>query len=371
MDNQERLLYQIALTKVKGVGTAWAKQLMEVVGDEKEIFNEKKSHLLQIPRMPAKIIHELRSPQTLREAEEELNFALKNKIRVLFYKDQEFPERLHHCVDSPILLYAKGEANFNPPKVLSIVGTRNASRYGKEFCEKLVADIAAEHPDTLIVSGLAYGIDICAHRAALQNNLSTVAVLAHGLDRIYPAVHRRTAIDMLEEGALLTEFPTQTEPERFNFVERNRIVAGMSDVVVVVESAGKGGSLITADIANSYFREVFAVPGRLTDTYSAGTNKLIAQNKAILLQDAEGLIKHMGWDMLSSEPVAVQQELFLDLTEEERVIYDALSLTEPKQVNILAVELNIPVSELFFILLELEMKNIVKALPGGMYKLAL
>lgn len=369
MNNEERLLYQIALTKVKGVGTAWAKQLMEIVGDEKEIFNERKSHLLKIPRMPVKIVHELRSAKTLLEAEEELKFVTKNKIRVLFYKDNDFPERLNNCVDAPVLLYAKGDTEFNVPKVLSIVGTRNATRYGREFCEKLVADIAEEHPETLIVSGLAYGIDICAHRASLKNNLPTVAVLAHGLDRIYPAVHRRTAVEMLEEGALLTEFSIKTEPERFNFVERNRIVAGMSDAVVVVESAAKGGSLITADIANSYFREVFAVPGRLTDVYSAGTNRLIAHNKAILLHSAEDLMRHMGWDLISNEAEVVQKELFLDLSEEEKIVYSALSLDEAKQVNTLAVELNIPVSELFFILLELEMKNIVKALPGGMYKL--
>ena len=216
---------------------------------------------------------------------------------------------------------------------------------------------------------MAYGIDICAHRAALSNNLSTVAVLAHGLDRIYPHVHRKTAVEMLEKGALLTEFPSKTNPDKFNFVRRNRIVAGMADAVIVVESGSRGGSLITADIANSYFREVFAVPGRVTDRESEGCNRLIATNKAILLSDTKALYEQMGWSLTDKSTKPIQRELFLDLTEDEEQIFSALQSGEPKQVNEIAIELDTPVTDLFFTLLELEMKNIVKALPGGMYKL--
>lgn len=365
----EKTLYQIALTKIKGVGISLARALMQTVGDEEAIFKESRKLLEKIPRISPQLVDEIRSPRVIEEANNELQFIEKNKIKPLFFTDSNYPQRLTNCIDAPILLYDKGNADFNRDKVISIVGTRNATRYGRDFCENLIKSIADDHPDMLIVSGLAYGIDICAHRAAVSNNLSTVAVLAHGLDRIYPHVHRSTAIDMLNNGALLTEFPSETNPDRFNFVKRNRIVAGMSDAVVVIESAAKGGSLITADIANSYFREVFAVPGRVFDKESEGCNKLISNNKAILLQDPEGLYNQMGWTKDNKSNKPIQRELFVSLTEDEERIFKVLNNGESKQVNMISLELNVPVADLFFTLLELEMKGIVKALPGGMYRL--
>ncbi len=298
------------------------------------------------------MINEIKSKEVLRKAEEELAFVSKNNLQLLFFTSPNYPERLTHCVDAPILLYVKGDSNLNYKKVVSIVGTRNATPQGYEVCKQFVRDLSAKFSNIIVVSGLAYGIDICAHRAALENGVPTAAVLAHGLDRIYPAMHRKTAIDMLDAGALVTEFPSGTQPERFNFVRRNRIVAGLADALVVIESSSKGGSLITAEIANSYYREVFAVPGRVTDAASVGCNTLIASDRAILMQDIKGFIDHMGWDD-SVKPQPRQKELFLQLTETEERVFDALNKVESIHVNMLAIELDVPVSELFFTLLEL------------------
>ncbi len=367
--NADKIIYQIALTKIKGIGIALARALMHAVGDEEAVFKESRKCLEKIPRISPQLVDEIHNATVMLEAEKELAFIEKNNVRALFFTNADYPQRLTNCVDAPILLYDKGNTDFNRTKVVSIVGTRNATFHGREFCEKLIYDISKSCPDMLIVSGLAYGIDICAHRASLQNNLSTVGVLAHGLDRIYPYVHRKTAIEMLQNGALLTEFPSNTNPDRFNFVKRNRIVAGMADAVIVVESGSKGGSLITADIANSYFREVFAVPGRTTDTESTGCNALIANNKAVLLQDSKGLFEQMGWGVSDASGKPLQKELFVELTEDEEKIFNVLNAEGEMQVNMISMKLDVPVADLFFSLLELEMKNIVKALPGGMYRI--
>ena len=364
----DKTLYQIALTQIEGVGVTLARNLMQIVGDEEQIFKEPKRNLEKIQGISFRLINEIKSKEVMRKAEDELKFVTKNNLDLLFFTSEEYPERLTHCIDAPILLYVKGNSNLNYKKIVSIIGTRNSTPQGIEACNQFVKDLSSKFSDLLIVSGLAYGIDICAHRAAIENNVPTVAVLAHGLDRIYPAVHRKTAIEMLNKGGLITEFPSETRPEKFNFVRRNRIVAGLSDALVVIESADKGGSLITAEIANSYYREVFAMPGRVTDTYSVGCNRLISTNRAILMQDINGFINHMGWDE-TAKPQPKQKELFLQLTETEERVFNALNCNEPIHVNMLAIELNVPVSELFFTLLELEMKNVVKPLPGGVYKL--
>lgn len=364
----DKTLYQIALTHITGVGVALARNLMQIVGDEEQIFKEPARNLEKIQGISFRLINEIKSKEVLCKAEQELAFVSKNNLQLLFFTSPEYPERLTHCIDAPILLYVKGNSNLNYKKVVSIIGTRNGTPQGYEACNQFVKDLSAKFSDVLVVSGLAYGIDICAHRAALNNGVPTAAVLAHGLDRIYPAMHRKTAIDMLDAGALVTEFPSGTVPERFNFVRRNRIVAGLSDALVVIESASKGGSLITAEIANSYFREVFAVPGRVTDAASVGCNTLIASNRAILMQDIKGFTDHMGWDD-STKPQPRQKELFLQLTETEERVFNALNNNNNIHVNMLAIELNVPVSELFFTLLELEMKNVVKPMPGGIYKL--
>ncbi|MCK9501172.1 MULTISPECIES: DNA-processing protein DprA [Lascolabacillus] len=362
-------LYQIALTQIKGVGVAHARNLMEFMGDEEEIFKGSISKLEAIPRISKRLISEIRNPEVLRKAEKELEFVIKNNLHLIFYTDEKYPQRLNNCVDAPILMYAKGDVDFNREKVISIVGTRNSTRYGNDFSREFIKELSLKFPDVQIISGLAYGIDICAHRAALENGLSTVAVLGHGLDRIYPYVHRQTAIEITKNGALLTEYPSETNPDGHNFVRRNRIVAGMADATIVMESGTKGGSLITADIANSYFREVFALPGRIHDKMSYGCNKLISENKALLLQNTENFISQMGWEMDERKILPRQTELFHDLTPDEEKVYEILKKDSPKQLNNLSIELNVPLTELLMTLLELEMKNIVTALPGGMYKI--
>lgn len=365
----DKSLYQIALTQIKGVGVTHARNLMEFMGDEEEVFKGNISKLEAIPRISKRLISEIRNPEVLRKAEKELEFVTKNNLHLIFFTDEKYPQRLTNCVDAPILMYAKGDVDFNREKAISIVGTRNSTRYGNDFCREFIKDISVRFPEVQIISGLAYGIDICAHRAALENGLSTVAVLGHGLDRIYPYVHRQTAIELTTTGALLTEYPSETNPDGHNFVRRNRIVAGMTDATIVIESGPKGGSLITADIANSYFREVFALPGRIHDKMSYGCNKLISGNKAILLQNTESFISQMGWEVEEKKILPRQTELFHDMTPDEENVYNSLKEESPKQVNNLAIELNVPLSELLMTLLELEMKNLVTALPGGMYKI--
>lgn len=338
----DKSLYQIALTQIKGVGVTLARNLMEVMGDEEAVFKESISKLETIPRISKRLITEIRNSEVLRKAEKELEFVTKNNIHLLFFTDKNYPQRLNNCIDAPILMYAKGNVEFNRNKVINIIGTRNATKYGLDFCRDFVKDISQRFPDIQIISGLAYGIDICAHRAALKNGLSTVAVLGHGLDRIYPYVHRQTAIELTNNGALLTEFPSETNPDGHNFVRRNRIVAGMSDATIVMESGSKGGSLITADIANSYFREVFALPGRINDKMSYGCNQLISGNKALLLQSTESFISHMGWEVEEKKKIPKQIELFNDLSTEEEKVCSSLKEKSPKQVNNLAIELNVP-----------------------------
>ncbi len=365
-----KVLYQIALTLIKGVGVMHARNLMEIVGDEETIFRESRQRLKAIPRLPEKVIDEIRNPEVLRRAEKELTFVTKNNLQPLFFTDSSYPQRLTQCIDAPVLLYARGDCDLNRSKVVGVVGTRNATRQGTQFCESFIRELSESNPDILIISGLAYGIDICAHRTALKEGLSTVAVLAHGLDRIYPSLHRQTAVEMLKTGALLTEFPSETNPDRHNFVKRNRIVAGMADAVVVIESGVKGGSLTTADIANSYFREVFALPGRVKDPMSAGCNRLIADNQAVLLHSSKQFLAHMGWEKQPEMNKETQKKLFMELSAEEEQICQLLDRQESMQVNNISVELNIPVTDLFLTLLELEVKNVVKALPGGVYCLA-
>lgn len=368
----DKLLYQIALTKIPGVGDIIGKNLLKVVGDEKAIFETSESALAKIQGISSNIAKEIRKPEVLKEAEKELEFVKKNNIQTYFFTEEKYPKRLTECSDSPILLYFKGNTDFNKAKIISIVGTRNATHYGKNFCETFLSELAQKHPDTLVISGLAYGIDIHAHRAALTYGLSTIGVLAHGLDRIYPTAHRQTAIEMLEMGGLLTEFPSKTEPDRFNFVRRNRIVAGMADAVLVVESSDKGGSLITAEIANSYCKDVFALPGRTSDQRSEGCNKLIAKHKADILISTDYFIEQMNWDYNSQKKQKAprQQQLFADLNEEEQSIIDKLTGCGAMHIDQLAKELSIPAFQLFSTLLELEMKQLIKALPGSIYEVS-
>ncbi|GHV12761.1 DNA processing protein DprA [Bacteroidia bacterium] len=366
----QNLVYQIALTQIHGIGDITAKQVIEHLGDASLLFQEKSRLLEKIPGISRRVISEIHHPEVLRRAEREVAFIEKNKITPLFIQNPDYPERLRDCIDAPVMLYFKGNTDFNTAKVVSIVGTRHATAYGREITESLLKEIAAIYPDTLIISGLAYGIDVFAHRAALKNNLPTVGVLAHGLDRIYPPTHRNTAVEMLPNGGLLTDFLSETNPDRPNFVKRNRIVAGISDCTIVVESAEKGGALITANIAESYNKDVFAVPGKTTDVYSAGCNTLIKYKKAALITCAGDLFREMCWNAEKNAPKqAVQQKLFIDLSPEEQIVVDLLTNNKVLQLNSMAVETNLPIPQLASILFELEMKNAIKCLPGGLYQL--
>lgn len=367
----DKLLYQIALTKIPGVGDITARNLLQVVGDEEKIFRLDRKSLSRIQGLPAKVIDEILNPEVLNKAEQELNFVVKNNISTFFITAKDYPHRLRECADAPILLYFKGNADLNADKIVSIVGTRNSTNYGNNFCDSFLESLSSSLPETLIVSGLAYGIDVQAHRAALKYNLPTIGVMAHGLDRIYPAVHRQTAKEMIENGGVLAEFPSGTEPDRFNFVRRNRIVAGMADAVIVVESDEKGGSLITAEIANSYCKDVFAIPGKIGDKYSRGCNKLIASHKADLFQSTEYFLQQMGWDNLSEKKKKApkQQQLFIELDDEEQAVIEKLKEKEQIHIDQLSRELNLPVYQLFSTLLGLEMKGMIKNLPGNLYSL--
>lgn len=360
------MLYPIALTMIHGVGYVHSRQLLDYFGSAEAIFAEKERLLEKVPGIGAKTAAEIKNPDVISRAEAELNFMQKNNIKGVFMTDEDYPLRLKECADAPLLLYAKGNIDLNRKRVISIVGTRNATAYGREQTERLIADLSKAFPDLQIISGLAFGIDICAHKAALKNNLSTIGVLAHGLDRIYPGVHRGTAIDMLQQGGLLTDFPSGTNPDRPNFVKRNRIVAGLSDATIVIESAEKGGSLITADIAFSYSRDVFSFPGRTTDPQSCGCNKLIRLNKAALITGAADLIAALGWEEKQEKP----RQAALPFIEEEsdHPVIAAIRQNKEIHINDLAIRLEMTISELSVLLFELEMDGKIKALPGGRYR---
>lgn len=369
--NEEEQLYSIALTMVPGVGHIGAKRLIDGMGNATDVFRYRKELPERLPEVNPRVADALDCPEVLARAEQEIAFVQKNRIQCLTLADEAYPSRLRECEDAPVVLFFKGNTDLNALHIINMVGTRHASDYGTQICASFLKDLKELCPDVLVVSGLAYGIDIHSHREALSNSLSTVGVLAHGLDRIYPHVHRKTAVDMLERGGLLTEFLTGTNPDRHNFISRNRIVAGMCDATIVIESAEKGGSLITADIAESYHRDCFAFPGRIQDEYSKGCNQLIRDNKASLLLSAEDFVKAMGWqpDSHPSKVENVQRSLFLDLSEEEQGVVDMLGKQGNLQINALVVEMNIPVQKMTALLFELEMKGVVRALAGGVFQL--
>ena len=309
--------YEIALSLVPGIGDVLGKKLIVYCGSAEAVFRENKKLLRKIPRVGEKLLEALSGKEIFIRAEKEMAFISRYKIQVYSFRDKEYPYRLSNCIDSPLVLYYKGTGNLNHSKVIGIVGTRTPTEYGKEVCYKLISGLAEQQ--IFIISGLAYGIDTCAHKVALDNGLLTAAVLGHGLDRIYPFLNKSLAEKMINQGGLVTDFPSQTEPDRENFPKRNRIIAGLCDAVVVIEAAQKGGALITADIANSYNRDVFAVPGRIGDLYSEGTNSLIRMNKASLIQSPEDIRYLLGWDVKDKKPGLVQRKIFLEMTRVPRV----------------------------------------------------
>lgn len=367
----ELLKYQIGITLIKGIGPNLAKNLIAYLGSVEAIFKEKEKTLTKIPGIGAVLSREIVSSNVLERAEKEIEFIQKNQIKSFFYTDKEYPYRLKECVDSPIILYFKGNlTNLNNAKFVAFVGTRSATESGKQICEDIISDLSRQIENFVIVSGLAYGIDICAHKKSLDLSIPTIGILGHGLDRIYPSVHRSVAAKMVLQGGLLTEFLNGTNPDKQNFVQRNRIIAGLSDAVVVVESAQKGGALITAELANDYNRDIFAVPGRINDEFSAGSNLLIKQNKATLIESASDLIRFMNWETSNTETKALQCSLFDDLTEDEGEIIEILRQNSNGiDMNELVLRLQKPFNTISSLLLEMEFKNLVKSLPGNIYKL--
>lgn len=361
------LLYYIALTSIPNIGNVTAKKLIAYCGNAEQVFSERLSALEKIPGIGSVYAKSIlqHKEDALKTAEDELIFIDKNDITALTVFDADYPKRLVQCEDGPLVIYSKGNMNLNSTKIISIVGTRNATDYGKDFCEKLMEDLAPHQ--ALIVSGLAFGVDVCAHKAAVKNNIPTVGVVAHGLDKLYPSQHKGLANQMLDNGGLLSEFKSGTNPDRENFPKRNRIIAGLADATIVIESSKKGGSLITAELANSYNRDVFALPGRVNDAYSEGCNALIKQNKAHLLQSVKDLEYLMNWELKESKN-NLQAQLFVELTPDEKVLFGLLQQQDKMPIDSLALTSQFSMSKTAALLLEMEFKNVVKSLPGKMYK---
>ena len=362
----EELLHILALLNVEGIGDVLAKKLISHFGSASEVFSTKKQNLQQVSGIGNSIIRALADKRHLLRAEEELKFIAANQIKCLYFQDKNYPEYLKHCYDAPVLLFQKGTINFQQQKIISIVGTRQMTAYGKAVLDELFQGIKKYKP--IIVSGLAYGVDIYAHKLALKHNLQTIAVLAHGLDRVYPAVHKKFANQIIEQGGLLSDFWSKTNPERENFVKRNRIVAGLSQATIVIESAEKGGSLITADIANSYNRDVFAIPGRITDAYSRGCNQLIKINKAAVLTSTRDLAYILNWEQDEATKKVIQRQLFVDLSEQEKIIYTYLQKEGKQQLDLIALHCKLPIYKVASLLLNLELKGVTRPLPGNFFE---
>lgn len=372
--NQETL-YTIALSRIRGIGLKHGRTLYESLGGATDVFKSIEELRHRLPTAHSRVFDLLESgrDEALRLAEQEAEFCEKHSIQVLCLNDETYPARLRSCDDAPLCLYYRGTADLNASQTVCMVGTRRCTEYGKDLCATITRDLSCMCPKTIIISGLAYGIDINAHRGALTNGLPTVAVLAHGLDRIYPSAHRNDAKRILQDGGLLTEYPIGTRPEKINFVRRNRIIAGLCDACIVIESAKKGGSIITARLAFDYNRQVFACPGRVGDRFSEGCNLLIHSNTAALYSSAEDFIHDMGWSTQQEKTEAlkkgIQTELFPNLKPEEQAIIDQLKDNDGKQINQIAQAVGQPVQDVSGTLFSLEMQGLVKPLPGGIYRL--
>ncbi len=365
-------IYKIALSFINGLGSVNLKKAIAYTGGLEAFFRERTKNLIKIPGVGESLVQRINREDALIQAEKELKFIEKNKIHISFYMDDSYPQKLLHCPDAPCTLYYKGDFDFNLHRNLSIVGTRNASDYGKEQCNKLIKNLSEKKEKTTIISGLAYGIDVCAHKAALQHDLPTVAVVGHGLNRVYPFQHKNTAEEILKnKGALLTEFTTSCKFAPKNFVRRNRIIAGISDATVVIESAKKGGSLITAEIANSYNRDVFAFPGRTYDKYSAGCNHLIKTNQAHLIETVSDLEYILGWEKQKSQVKEVQAKLFADFTADEEKLITAFKNEHKMPIDLICAKTSFPMSKVSALLLKLEFNGFINSHPGKTYSINL
>jgi len=363
--SQENLFYDLALLRVEGVGDIMAKKLLAHFGSAEKVLNAKPSQLAAIDGVGAVLLKNFKDKTIFDKAKRELDFIEKNNITVLGFQDGNYPERLKHCIDGPVLLFSSGNIDLKNQKIISIVGTRQITSYGTEFCRKLIEDLAPLDP--VIVSGFAYGVDIVAHQLAMDYDLQTIGVVAHGLNQIYPKPHKKYVAKMEQKGGFMTEFWSNANPDKENFVRRNRIVAGMSEATIVIESAEKGGSLITANMANDYNRDVFAVPGRITDKYSQGCNNLIKTQKANVLTCAADLIYNLNWD-IEKETKAVQKQLFVALDDDEQKIYDYLLKTGKELMDIIALHCDFPIYRISGLLLNMELKGVIRPLPGKMFE---
>ena len=369
------LLYQLALTEVPNIGCVHAKILATEFGEASAIFKAKQSSLEKIEGIGVIRAKAIKSFHNFSNAEDEIKFIEKYKIKPLFLSDKNYPKRLLNCYDSPTLLFYKGDADLNASKIIAVIGTRNHTDYAKQVTDKLLKELSEglneKEQNLIIVSGMAYGVDAIAHKAAMKNDLPTIGVLAHGLDQIYPPQHSGLAKDMLKHGGgLLTEFRSKTKPDKHNFPTRNRIVAGMSDATIVIETSIKGGSMITAELANGYNKDVFAFPGKVTDSKSAGCNYLIKTNKAVLLTDAQELIELMSWEEKNQKTKnKIQKELFIELTKDEKIIIDILKEKESVPIDEINIKSGLSSSAVAAAILNLEFQSVVSSMPGKMYKL--
>ena len=362
---EQELFHLLALLQVEGVGDIMAKKLINHCGSAEAVFKTKISQLATIDGIGSILIQNLKSKTIFEKAEQELQFIKSNEINVAYFQDENYPDRLKHCIDGPILLFTSGNINLKNKKIISIVGTRQITSYGMEFCRKLIEDLAPLDP--VIISGFAYGVDIFAHQLAMEHDLQTVGVVAHGLNQIYPKTHKKYVAKVEQNGGFMTEFWSSTNPEKENFVRRNRIVAGISEATIVIESAERGGSLITANIANDYNRDVFAVPGRTTDKYSQGCNNLIKIQKANLLTSAADLVYILNWD-IESKAKPVQKQLFVTLENDEQKIYDYLLKNGKELMDIIALRCDFPIYKISGMLLNMELKGVIRPLPGKLFE---
>lgn len=361
-DNE--IIALLRLQQIPHIGDVTAKKLIAACGSSTAVFEDKPHHLLKIDGIGTVTLMGLHDPGHLEAAEAEYRYIRENGIECCYFMDADYPEYLKHCIDSPILLFKRGTIDLKNRKVISVVGTRNSTRYGTAFCEALIEALAPLNP--VIVSGFAYGVDITAHRAAIEIGLQTIGCLAHGLNQIYPKVHQKYVKKVEENGGFFTDFQSTSNPDRENFLKRNRIIAGISEATVVIESAEKGGSLVTADLAHGYGREVFAVPGRASDKFSVGCNNLIKQQKAHVLTSAADLVYVLGWKLEKETPK--QPELFVTLDQDEQSIYQYLQTNGKQLLDTIAMECQIPVFRLSSILLNMEMKGVVRPLPGKLFE---
>jgi DNA processing protein len=363
---EKELLHTLALLKIEGVGDIVAKKLINHCGSAENVLQAKSRQLQSIDGVGEILIRNLKDKTVFDRAEKELQYIQSENCNVLYYQDANYPDRLKHCIDGPVLLFASGNMDFENRKMISIVGTRQITSYGMDFCKKLIEDLAIFNP--IIVSGFAYGVDIVAHQAAMDNGLQTIGVLAHGLNQIYPKTHKKYVAKMEDNGGFLTEFWSNSNPDKENFVRRNRIVAGMSEATVVIESAEKGGSLITAMIANDYNRDVFAVPGRISDKFSQGCNHLIKTQRANLMTSAADLVYILNWELETKTTKPVQKQLFVSLDGDEQKIYDYLQQNGKQILDIVALECDFPIFRISSILLNMELKGVIRPLPGKLFE---